>query len=410
MSRRSRSCIDIIQIHRHHKRTPYASNTFPHEPYGWQCDDEGLFQYGKPLNPSGKDGASTFYSVYTSPSNPFAPVGFSGTCQFPQITRGGLEDSWQHGKDLYETYHDLLGFLPERMQNDVVYRVTNNPITSQVASMVIGAMYGALADTPLRIQPASIDSLEPAYPCAGGTALRNSYGPGSSNPKWTAHLTASQALFDQLDTISGVPMSDTGFHKTWDHYFDNLSSRLCHSKPLPCSNDDNSDTCVMDSQAAFVFRLGLYEYSYIYRSTPLSLQASICSYGVYIAELAQNLRDASSESSVKYRHNVAHDGSLAMLLSILQVDEMVWPGLGAEIVFELYSTKTAGDSMRKLRILWGGVVLQSSYPKFGKMHMVPLDTVLEYFEQLVGVGASKVPAMCADMRLSLDRASAGLLR
>lgn len=409
MSRRSKSTVDFIQIHRHHKRTPYASNTFPHESYGWQCDDEGLFQYGKPLNPSGKDAASTFYSVYTSLSNPFAPVGFSGTCQFPQITRGGLEDSWQHGKELYEIYHDLLGFLPERIQDDVVYRVTNNPITSQVASMVIGAMYGPLADALLQIQPASIDSLEPAYPCAGGTALRNSYGPGSSNPRWMAHLTASQSLFDELDRISRDPRSDPGFHKSWDHYFDNLSSRLCHSKPLPCANVDSSHTCVTDAQAASVFRLGLYEYSYIYRSTPLSLQASICSYGVYIAELAQNLRDASTKGLVRYRHNVAHDGSLAMLLSILQVDEMVWPGLGAEIVFELYSTKTAGDRTKRLRILWGGVVLQSSYPKLGIMDMVPLDTVLEYFNQVVGVGASKVPAMCADMRPSQDGINAGLL-
>lgn len=280
--------------------------------------------------------------------------------------------------------------------DEVVYRVTNNPITTQVAGMVIAAMYGSLADVPVKVQPASIDSLEPAYPCAGGTALYSTYSVGSSNPNWTAHLTDSQPLLNELENITGVSPSEPGFHKSWDHYFDNLSSRLCHSKPLPCNINDTS-TYVTDAQAASVFRVGLYEYSYIYRSNPLSLHASVASYGVYIAELAQNIRESISGNPVKYRHNVAHDGSLAMLLSILQVDEMVWPGLGAEIVFEIFSKTASEDGARWVRILWGGVVLRSSYPKLGSVDMMPLDTLLEYFDLLVGLGASKVPDLCAQM-------------
>lgn len=290
----------------------------------------------------------------------------------------------------------MLDFVPERPTDEVVYRVTNNPITSQVAGMVIAAMYGSLTDFPLQAQPVSIDSLEPTYSCPGGTALYSIYGVGSSDPKWTAHLKESQPLFNQLNNISGVSPSDRGFHRSWDHYFDNLSSRLCHSKPLPCNVSDIV-TCVTDVQAASVFRLGMYEYSYIYRSSPLSLHASVASYGVYIAELAQNIQDSISGSPVKYRHNVAHDGSLAMLLSILQVDEMVWPGLGAEVVFEIYSKESGGDVERWVRILWGGVVLRSSYPPLGNVDMIPLDALLDYFDQLVGVGASKVPDLCAQM-------------
>lgn len=143
-----------------------------------------------------------------------------------------------------------------------------------------------------------------------------------------------------------------------------------------------------------VFRLGIYEYAYIYRSSPYSLRASTASFGVWIAELAQNIRDSiSAVSPVKYRHNVAHDGSLAMLLSILQVDEMVWPGLGAEVVFEIYK-EAAGGEGRFVRVLWGGVVLRSSFEKLGVMDMVPVEILLQYFEELVGVGASKVPEMC----------------
>lgn len=154
----------------------------------------------------------------------------------------------------------------------------------------------------------------------------------------------------------------------------------------------NSTSCVTPSTANAVFRLGLYEYSYIYRSFPQSLAASTASYGVYIAELAQNIREnISGASPIIYKHNIAHDGSLAMLLSILQVDVMIWPGLGAELVFEVYSK----DGEKFVRILWGGSVFRSSNPELGHVDMLPLDTLLGYFDALVGVGGSRIPDMCA---------------
>jgi acid phosphatase len=73
-----------------------------------------------------------------------------GTCQFPQITAGGLDDSWQHGKDLYGVYHDLLRFLPD--DSEVTFRVTQNVITSEVAGMVINGMFGTEAEFPLLIE------------------------------------------------------------------------------------------------------------------------------------------------------------------------------------------------------------------------------------------------------------------
>ena len=38
--------VEVVQ--RHHKRTPYASNTFPHEDIPWSCDDVKLVSYGIP--------------------------------------------------------------------------------------------------------------------------------------------------------------------------------------------------------------------------------------------------------------------------------------------------------------------------------------------------------------------------
>ncbi|EME44497.1 hypothetical protein DOTSEDRAFT_152403 [Dothistroma septosporum NZE10] len=389
-------------IHRHHKRTPYAANTFPKEGYAWYCSDEGLFYGGKPLNPSGNDSASTFWSVYTSDSNPLAPQGFNGTCQFPQITREGLDDSHQHGADLKSVYSDLLGFIPKAYDAKTVsYRVSNNFITSQVASMLIAGMYPSRAakDTPLLIQPDSIDSLEPAYTCSSASSLFSSYGSGSSSPAWLEHIHASRDLFVRLDALSGVDSNDSGWHMSYDHYFDNLSARLCHDKPLPCNVNNTSD-CVSLAEAEQVFRLGEYEYSFIYRDSNQSLPASTGSYGIWMAELAQNFRHAmgdgvsftsnTTSANVKYRQNVAHDGSISRLLSILQLEKMVWPGMGAEVVFELYSK----NGCYYLRVLWGGQILQSSHPAFGTMDMVPVGTFLAYIDGLVGVGASKIPAIC----------------
>ena len=381
------------QIHRHHKRTPYASNTFPKESYTWSCSDEGLFYYGRPLDSSSNTSATTYWNVYTTSSNPFAPTGFNGTCQFPQITKEGLDDSWQHGKDLYGVYHDLLKFLPNEIGDKVTYRVTNNVITSQVAGMLIEGMYKPSANTPLRIQPSSIDSLEPAYSCAAASKLSSSYGVGSTATNWTAHLTAAKPLFNSLDAISGIASDSTDWHKSFDHYYDNLSSRQCHAKPLPCSINDTT-SCVSQEQANTVYRLGQYEYSFIYRDSPQSLQASVGSYGVFLAELAQNIRDGiSGTSPVVYRHNVAHDGSVSRLLSILQIDQMVWVGMGSEVVFEIYS-KVSNAGKRYLRILWGGQILQSSNPTLGKVDMLDVDVFLAYIDGLVGKGASKVVDFC----------------
>ncbi|KAI9728524.1 MAG: hypothetical protein M1834_007662 [Cirrosporium novae-zelandiae] len=385
-------------IHRHHKRTLYQDNCFPKESYPWYCSDEGLFYYGEPIKPSGNVSSPIYWSVYTTSNNPFAPSGFNGTCQFPQITRSGLDDSWQHGRDLYDVYYGLLNFLPSSLNSTkVTYRVTNNVITSEVAGMLISAMYPSTQKgiTPVLIQPDSIDSLEPAYSCSDADDLYSSYGEGSSAANWTVHLKESQSLYDTLDSISGVDTSSSAWHDWWDHYFDNLSSRQCHGKTLPCKIG-NSSRCINQDEANEVYRLGEYEYSFIYRDSPKSLQASTASFGVWIGELAQNFRDSVSGASILiYRHNVAHDGSIARLLSILQVDKMVWPGMGSEIVFELYSKK--GEShTRYVRILWGGQVFRSSNPSLGLVDMLDLSILLEYFDSLVGVKGEKISGLCGE--------------
>ena len=305
-----------------------------------------------------------------------------------------MDDSWQHGKDLFGVYHDLLNFLPKNLNGKVSYRVTNNQITSQVAGMLVDGMYAPKRDVSLRIQPTGVDSLEPQYSCPAASSGYSSYGVGSKAANWTAHLTAAKPLFDSLDSISGIASDSTDWHKSFDHYYDNLSARQCHAKPLPC-NINNTKSCVTQEQANTVYRLGQYEYSFIYRDSPQSLQAAVGSYGVWLAELVKNIRDAvAGKSDVVYRHNVAHDGSVSRLLSVLQVEQMVWVGMGAEVVFEVYSSKKT-KGKKYLRVLWGGQVLKSSSPTLGRIDMLDLDVFLAYIDGLVGRKAQKVVEYCS---------------
>lgn len=330
-----------------------------------------------------------------------------------------------HGSDLYDVYHKLLHFLPSRTddwRSDVVFRVTNNQITSQVAGMFINGMWDTTDSVPLLIQQKGVDSLEPQYPCAAGDSLFHDIT-SASNSNWHQHLNKSEGLYATLDDISGVPPNDDGFHVSFDHYFDNLSARQCHDKPLPCKlvNGKNSSTCVDQEMANAVYRLGQWEYSHIYRDANSSLAASAASYGVWVAELANHLRAVvDGKGSTLYFHNFAHDGSVSRLLSILQIDVMVWPGMGSEIIFELYhkgakhakkdqatadnmTTTTTSEtttsevkspSNHYVRVLFGGKTLKSSNPSLGVMELIPVETLLGYFDGLVGRNAALVKEKC----------------
>lgn len=203
--------VEVIQ--RHHKRTPYSHSSFPVEEEKWYCDDERLFYGGETTGENAVGSANTFWSVYTTNANPMVPLGFNGTCQFPQITKDGLVDSWEHGKDLKKVYEGVTGLLPGDFKDGKfnTYRVTNNPITSQVASRLILGMWRGKRDEtiPLLVQPASIDSLEPSYPCKAAKDLYATFGPGGTSDAWLAHLRRSSDLKKRLDDLSGVDPDDS---------------------------------------------------------------------------------------------------------------------------------------------------------------------------------------------------------
>ncbi|SGZ57183.1 CIC11C00000000788 [Sungouiella intermedia] len=378
-------------IHRHHKRTPYQDNTFPEEDTELSCSTVRNMYYSNVLT-RGNENVNVGWSNYQDPVNPFAfeLPGFNGTCQFPQISDGGLNDSYYHGVDLYANYHTNLNFLPEKYNSSLVqFYVTSNVITSQVAGALIAGMFPLESNENIDVnmQRAISDSLEPKYECDGADATKASI---YLEQGWLDHLSDSKFLFEELDLISGVSNTSLSWHTSWDHYFDNLAHRTCHNMALPCSL--KSDECISEIQANQVFRLGDFEYNYLYRQSLNSTLYSVARYGVFLMELQQHLKDAKDGSStIKYRHNIAHDGSVSPLLGALQIEYMRWPGMGAEVVFELWQKPT--DETSYVRVLYGGQPLKTSGP-LGTIDMVPYEEFNDYLESLVGDG--NVVALCAN--------------
>ena len=78
--------VEVIQ--RHHKRTPYASNTFFKEDISWNCNNEGPIASAKDAYQF-KTGDIYWQKAYDT-LNPFEKTvgpGFpNSTCQFPSIT------------------------------------------------------------------------------------------------------------------------------------------------------------------------------------------------------------------------------------------------------------------------------------------------------------------------------------
>ncbi|KAG6856864.1 hypothetical protein H0H87_012681 [Tephrocybe sp. NHM501043] len=359
--------VEVIQ--RHHKRTPYASNTFFKEDVSWSCDGQG------PL-----------YGVKS--------------CQLPQITEGGLEDAITHGKDLRAVYASRLGLSSRLDPSTSKIRVTNNQITSQVASGLVKGLFPGSSGIEALIQSSSSDSLEPTYSCSKANQLKSTITTGS--PTWNDHLTAAAALYAKLDAISGIASQDSaGWHSSFDHYYDNMSAKQCHGKTLPC-NLNSTSPCVTQEIANTVYRLGNWEYSWQYRDAPESAQYAALKYGAWVLELQGHLQDRiSGKSSMKYFHNIAHDGSVSPLLGFLQISKMVWPGMGSEIVFELYSKSTSshnkgggsqshssddGTRSYSLRVLWGGQPMETSTP-LGTLDMIPVEDFFSYVASMVGSGS-----------------------
>lgn len=95
--------------------------------------------------------------------------------------------------------------------------VTNNVITSQVASGLLKGLFPNTPDVAVLIQSSDFDSLEPTYSCPAANALVTNYTTGANGTLWQAHLTDAASLYANLDAVSGISNPDTGgWHVSFD--------------------------------------------------------------------------------------------------------------------------------------------------------------------------------------------------
>ncbi|KAI0293662.1 phosphoglycerate mutase-like protein [Multifurca ochricompacta] len=357
--------VHVSVVMRHHKRTP--DNLAPSEralnpPMGWDCSKAVQLTYDL-------GGVAIAHDATTPAQHPFARTIWSGTCDAGQLTSGGLIDAAQHGKDLWELYHDHLGFLSVVSPEEIWVRTSTEDRTMQVAGAMLAAMdpLRAARGQPWAVhtQPSSIDSLVPAYPCPAANSIRDAF---QAVPAWTDHLSSNVSLKARLDDAFGT--ADIGSWASWyDHFFDALTARTCNGHPLPC-NDFAGTKCVSEADAAAVFAIGDFEYDYIWHAAENASTYNSLTFGAFFAELADAL--AVPEFSHRLALYVGHDGSLVRLLAGLGVVPLRWPSFGAEVVFEVWEVV----GTRFVRVFHEGTVIKG-------MEWIPLEEFVGTLRLLV---------------------------
>lgn len=272
-----------------------------------------------------------YAQTYEDPTNPFSP-GVNGTCQFPQITVGGIQDGFQHGKDLWRVYGEKLGLIPKKPSHRVWFRSSESVLTQASAGAVLRGVWpdydGAL---PLHQMVSSVDTVNEGYSCSAISATLNQI---KSTPEWKDHLSVTSNLRAQLGALLGATSSS--WQSTFDHFSDNFQARLCNGYELPCSVS-NSSACVTMEMAAEVFRAGDWEWNYYWRTNPYVTKYIQVVEGLFIGEIVSHLQDVmDGTSSRDYSHIFIHDGDIGPVLGALGIKALRWPAMGSNIAFEVW--------------------------------------------------------------------------
>ncbi|EDR01141.1 uncharacterized protein LACBIDRAFT_312463 [Laccaria bicolor S238N-H82] len=96
-----------------------------------------------------------------------------------------------------------------------------------------------------------------------------------------------------------------GWHVSFDHYYDNLSAKQCHGKPLPC-NVTAMSQCVSKELANTIP---------LRKAGILSASYAALRYGAWVLELKGHLQaKVNGSSQMKYVHNVCFASKLACVV------------------------------------------------------------------------------------------------
>jgi hypothetical protein len=335
-------------LQRHQRRTPYnilpsgevsestqplldaKANAYKNQEY--HCDDIRPYLFAATSAESPLS-VPVYAQSYTDPANPFVATYVNGSCQYPQLTIGGLLDGYQHGVDLWNIYGEKLHFLPTIPdQNKVWFRSSSSALTQGTAGGVLRGIWpdyqGSLK---LHQQASSIDTVDQSFPCPARSRLLSAI---QSTDQWDEHLDVTQTLRERLATMFNANISS--WLSTADHFADNFQARLCNEYHLPCRHLNESD-CVTPTEAYDIFRTSDWEWNYWWRRHPSSARYIQLTAGLFIGEILGRLGAAGrGESSLVYSHNFVHDGDIGPVLGALGVQALRWPGMGSNIAFEVW--------------------------------------------------------------------------
>ncbi|KAF7596674.1 hypothetical protein BBP40_000596 [Aspergillus hancockii] len=358
-------------LQRHQRRTPY--NILPGgENQDYNCDNIHSHLYAAPTTQPPAP-AQVYGQAYSDPSNPFLTTYVTGTCQYPQLTIGGLLDGYQHGRDLRAIYGDQLHLIPPSPDTGKVwFRSSTSALTQGSAGGVLRGLFPVHnAPIPLHQQPSAIDTVDRGFPCPARDSLLAAI---QSTPEWTEHLTVTEQLRMQLSTMFNATSSWTS---TFDHFADNFQARLCNGYALPCRVHDESD-CVSTEQANEVFRAGDWEWNYWWRTSANATRYIQLAEGLFIGEIVQKLEAVGRGSTeLVYSHNFVHDGDIGPVLGALGIKALRWPGMASNIAFEVWETS---DSKFYARVLYSGSAIETIH---GILDWIPLATLIDILNPFI---------------------------
>ncbi|QSZ34730.1 hypothetical protein DSL72_007585 [Monilinia vaccinii-corymbosi] len=377
-------------LQRHQRRTMY--NVLPSgETVPFNCSDILPYLYAGPRDATSQQPISVYSQTYTDPGNPFLGKYISGTCQYPQLTMGGLLDGYQHGRDLSEVFGATgnLSLFPKFPSLEATYfRSSESPLTQQSAGGVLRGIWPRYkASIPLHQQATSLDTVNAGYSCA---AISSTLAKIQSTQQWQAHLAATSNLRSTLGNMFSADSS--AWQGMMDHFADNFQARLCNGYPLPCS-PTNASHCVTQDMADEVFRAGDWEWNYYWRANPYAQRYIQVVEGLFIGEIVSRLERVVNGTTQggKYSHIFVHDGDIGPVAGALGIRALRWPGMGSNIAFEVWKVqndRVAAGEVYFARVLYSGQPIQSIY---GDMDWMPLQSLLDILRQFV---PADIVALC----------------
>ncbi|KAF7881983.1 uncharacterized protein EAF02_006671 [Botrytis sinoallii] len=369
-------------LQRHQRRTMY--NVLPSgETVPFNCSDISPYLYAGPHDATLEQPIPVYASTYTDAHNPFLGNYISGTCQYPQLTIGGLLDGYQHGRDLSGVYGATgkLSLFPTTPSLEKTYfRSSESPLTQQSAGGVLRGIWpkhqGSIS---LHQQANSLDTVNAGYSCP---AIASTLAKIQSTAEWKDHLTATSAIRTTLGNMFNADSS--AWQGTMDHFADNFQARLCNGYSLPCS-PTNASNCVTREMADEVFRAGDWEWNYYWRANPYVQEYIQVVEGLFIAEIVSRLESVANGTiqGGKYSHTFVHDGDIGPVAGALGINALRWPGMGSNIAVEIWKLQNFSSPAidgHFARVLYSGQPMQSSQ---GDLDWVPLRTLLGILKQFV---------------------------